>query len=74
MCLAGVPDAHIAPNPTNISHRGIIAFHVELIFQANGQAMQWPNGCFLFGKVGVKVSCPLECLVEKDLMEAVILE
>lgn len=74
MCLAGVPYAHIAPNPTNISHRGISAFHVELIFQAHGEAMQWPNCCFLVGIVCIKVPCPLKRLVEEDLMEAVILE
>lgn len=73
MDFARVLVALVCSDPADISHGGIITFYMKLIFQADGQSVQWTYWFSVFLQIIIELVCPLECLIEENLMETVIL-
>ena len=73
VCPAGIPDPKIAPDPSNVPHCCVDALDVELVFQADGKAVEWTEDGFLVSEVGVEGPGALDGLVEEDLVETIVL-
>lgn len=72
MDLAGILDPQIGADPPDLSHGSVDTLHVELILEADGKAMQRPDRLTILGEISVKLFGSLKCLVEEDLVEAVV--
>lgn len=73
MCPAGILDPKIAPDPSNVPHCRVNTLDVELIFQADGKAVEWAEDGFFVGEEGVEVLGALDGLVEEDLVKTIVL-
>lgn len=47
---------------------------MELIFQADREAMQRSHGCLVLSIVSIQFLCPLYSLIEEDFMETIVLQ
>lgn len=47
---------------------------MELVFEADGEAMKWPNRLVVFGIVVVQVLGSIERFVKEDFVEAIVLK
>jgi hypothetical protein len=47
---------------------------VELVFEADGEAMKWPNRLVVFGIVVIQVLGSIERFVKEDFVEAIVLK
>lgn len=73
MGLAGILDAQIGADPTDIPHGSVNTLDVELILEADREAMQRPDGlAAILGEISVELFGSLKCLAEENLVEAVI--
>lgn len=68
MNFARILVALVCSDPANISHSGIIARYVKLIFQTDRQTMQRTYRLSMFLEVIIELFCPLECLIKENLM------
>ena len=60
--------------PSDVSHCGVSPLHMKLVFQTNGQAMEWANGSAMLCVVVIQLLRPLQSLIENYFMQAVVLE
>ena len=60
-------------NPADVSHGRVISFHVKLVLEADGKAMEWANWAVICGKVFVKLLGSLQRLIEEDFVQTIVL-
>ncbi len=73
MDFTWVPVAFICPNPADVPHGSIIAFHVELIFETDRQTVQGSHCLPIFLNIIIELLCPFKGLIKENLMKAIIL-
>lgn len=61
-------------NPTDITHRRLYIFNVELILETYRKAVQGSNCCLVFSVIGVQGLCRGNGRVEEYFVEAVELD
>ena len=47
---------------------------MELVFETDGEAVEWSDSLVVFGVVVVQVLGPIERFVEEDFVEAIVLQ
>lgn len=57
-------------HPADVAHRGLDALYVELVFRADGEAVEWSDWSLVLGQVCIEGFCIFDGGVEEDLVEA----
>ena len=69
----GVTIPLIGVDPPNVSHGGVIASHVELIFEAYWKAMQRTNDLSVPLEMTIEIVCLTQRVFKENLMQAIAL-
>ena len=59
-------------NPTNVAHRSVDSFHVELVLETDGKAMQRSNWPAMLREISIQLFSSCDGLVGEDLVQTVV--